>query len=480
MTRDLTDLMHADVSSRERSMAGLQPTAEALAGTVRRVRRTRAVRHTLRAGGIGAVAVVLVGASWYGLRGHTTPVPAHTPTPTVSTPVPTGTPTPSARPVVLDDIRGLPPTQAMPPGLLEQTTAGWVLTVYRSTAPQPGEFQELPGSETNTVVLVSPDGDRYRVVDLPTSMSLSLLRWHAGSTTAVLYVGWDGDYGSGAEARAVLDLTTGEVTPTDLGLGHFNGGPLFHGVTADGAELWSTGTSTDSYTSDVYRRTDDGTLELVGGMGSWAVLDPTGQRLATDFDGLSTLAVIDVVNGGRTDLDVVAPEQRCQVVSWIRTDALLAVCADLDLGGGGPSDRPRDVSLSRIDIADGSANLTELRRFADDEPYPDVWGHGAAPLVDGRVALVMKEPAGDGCDAGVSIWDGRALTPLQDGGSVNVVAVGGSVYVESAPSCGGLTPTTLTVHDLASGASTVLAPPPAPTGDVPAWSTGLWSWVPAE
>jgi hypothetical protein len=232
----------------------------------------------------------------------------------------------------------------------------------------------------------------------------------------------------------------------------------------------------------VYRRSDDGSVELVGGIGGWALLDPSRQWLVTDLDGLSTLALVDVVHGGRVDLDVAAPEQTCNVVDWIRTDALLAVCADLDLSGAqGP---PRNVSLDRIDVADGAAHLTELKRFADDENIPDPWGNGAA-LADGRVALVMTEPALHGCDVGVSVWDDGALEPLQDAdpepaGSFVVAAVGASVYVQSAPSCHEMVPRVLTVHDLGTGTTTTLAPAPAPTGDVPRWQTGLRSWAVAD
>ena len=55
-----------------------------------------------------------------------------TSSPTAAPPSPSATPTTSP-PVVLDEILGLPPTQALPAGLLEQATAGWVLAVYTST-----------------------------------------------------------------------------------------------------------------------------------------------------------------------------------------------------------------------------------------------------------------------------------------------------------------------------------------------------------
>src|SRR6478735_5770354 len=110
--RDLSDVMNDEVETRERWIAELSPSPAALAGAVRTVRRRRAVRHTVQALGVSAVAVAVAGASWLGLRTDE-PVPAHTPSPTVTpTVTPTTTPTPTAAPVVLDEVAGLPPTRA--------------------------------------------------------------------------------------------------------------------------------------------------------------------------------------------------------------------------------------------------------------------------------------------------------------------------------------------------------------------------------
>ena len=90
--------------------------------------------------------------------------------------------------MVLDEIPGLPPTQAMPPGLLERTTQGWVLTIYRSTPSNPSSDDDIYETDpvVHTVVLVSPTGDRYRVADLPLDTRVHLLSWDAGGTTALV------------------------------------------------------------------------------------------------------------------------------------------------------------------------------------------------------------------------------------------------------------------------------------------------------
>ncbi|GIG20690.1 hypothetical protein Cch01nite_14140 [Cellulomonas chitinilytica] len=476
MTRDLIDLMHANVEARERSIAGIQPADGTLAVTARRVRRKRAVRRTLQSGGVAALAVVLGGASWFGLRGHEEPAPALTPT---SSPTPSATPSPTpsatAAPVVLDEIPGLPPTQALPPGLLERTTPGWVLTIHRPEVPWDGRGLQ-PGPVRHTVVLVSPTGDRYRVVDLPLDRSVTVLHWDAGSTTAVVTIFGTGGLAEGSEARAELDLTTGTLTPTPVDLGEYAGGPHYVGLAADGAELWSTATSTDAYTADVYRRTDDGTLELVGGMGMLAVLDAEGKWLATD-DGLDGgFAILDVVHGGRTELDFGVPGRSCDVVGWAEARSLLALCADADPEGMDYPPR-RNATLYRVDVSGASTRTTELQRFPDDEPYPAMWR--GSSLGDGRVAFEMVSRGGDACLAGTSLWDGARVVPLQDGGDTmfSTAAVGGVVFVAAQPSCQEAGRTDLTAYDLASGSSVVLAPEPAPTVDVPEWAIGLETWA---
>ncbi|WP_273652913.1 hypothetical protein [Cellulomonas fimi] len=477
MTRDLTDLMHENVAARESSMAGLEPTASVLAGTARRVRRRRALRRTLQVGGAGTAVVVLGAASWLGWQQREAPVPADTPTPSASaTPRSSATPAPSpTASATLDEIPGLPPTTALPPGLLAATTPGWVLTVYRSEPSQ--HDLQVPVALVNTVVLVSPTGERYRVVDLPLDTAVSLLRWDAGSTTAVVSIDSVGGASSAREPRAELDLETGTLTPTPLDLNRYADGPWYHGLTADGDELWSNATSTDAATSDVFRRTDDGALELVGGLGLHApLLDPTKTRIATSVWGYDTLlAVIDVRDGHRTELEYGVPGKRCDAVSWLDEGSLLVVCADRTIVGS--EEVAADAALYRFDIAGASTQVTLLQQLADGEPIPERWG--GATLTGGRTVVRMVERGADACDAGAAVWDGRRLVPLLDApaGSVDVTAAGGVAYVRSRSSCQEATPAVLTAYDVDAGTSVVVAPQPEPTADVPQWAVGMSSWA---
>ena len=410
MDRDLSSVMRANVDVRERSVAGAQPGAEALTVTVRRVRRRRAGRHAFQGVGVVAAVGLVAGVSWLGLRAPDDPKPAVNPSPSVST-TPTPSPTPTEAPVSYDEILGLPPTRALPPGLLEQSTTGWVLGIYASRPPQvqapEGEgMDSVPGGLVNTVVPISPDGDMYRVVDLPVSMGVSLLRWHAGSTTATVSIDWDGDLGVGTEARAILDLTTGSITPQADGLDEY---ALYVGEAADGAELWRVPTS--DYTSDVFRVKDgSSTPELVGGISYTELLDPTERWLATPAgDSEEDFALFDVVDGGRTEYTYGVPDASCEVLGWLDPGQLLAMCMDAGNDFYGPVD-PVDAHAAyyRIDVGATGATATHLADLGASDPRPyRIWQ--GAWVRPGAVALEGTFGSVDACRTVSTSGPGTAL-----------------------------------------------------------------------
>ncbi|MGY4644379.1 hypothetical protein [Cellulomonas sp. URHB0016] len=477
--RDLADLMNDALTERSASLGDL-PTASVADRVRRRVRLRRARRHTLEAGGVTAAVALLGSATWFGLdAARHTPSPAvsptvSTPTPSTSPSSPAPTPSATAAPVVLDEVPGLPPTQAMPPGLLDRTGPGWVLAVYEPEPVAP-EGEDLPVVE-HTAVLVSPAGDRYRVVDLPLDTEVHLLHWEAGSTTAVVSRSRMDDDSDG-DARAVLDLTTGTMTAEDVGIAGSDDGELsYQGMTADGAELWASSIG-EGPAADLYRRTADGAVDAVGTIRlTGTLLDPTGHWMVTGIEGVpDEFQIVDVVHGGDTAFGFGVPGKSCEVVGWLEPGALLVECSDPQQD----SDPVPHLSstLFRVDFAGGVPRATELKRFADDEPSPVPWS--GAPLGDGRAAFSTAGRGDDRCQAGVDVWDGHAVVPLEGGGDaafVNV-AVGSVVYVEAAPSCGPASQAHLTVHDLASGTSMVLAPEVGPTADVAKWLLGLRTWA---
>jgi len=501
VARDLADLMQASVHAREESISDLEPSAGALAGTVRAIRRRRAVRHSFQGVGAAAVALAVAGGSWLVLEDTDPPIPAVTPSPAV-TPTPSMTPSPSvtpssaptpsatstAAPVAYDEILGLPPTRPLPPGLLERSTPGWVLAVYQSVTVADMQSTYESGDPAlpvvNTVVLVSPAGELYRVVDLPLRTDLSILRWEAGTTTAVVSVRSSDDPGLTEASRVVLDLTSGELTPTDLGL--FSSevyGNQYVGEAADGAELWTEAASTDAIVSNLYRVADDGGApQLVGEVGGPWLLDPTGRWLVSDMTGTAAaepLALLDVVNGGRVDLSYGVPGQDCELVGWLDPGRLLAFCVDPDTSQ--TDSAAAHAAYYRIDVGPDGATATLLKQLGASDPHPTDGGFSGEWAGSGAVAFAGAVGALDSeCADDTYVWTGSSAvaTSIAPGNSVFEIAPGEPLLVASTfGGCSGdIRAATLRSYDTGLGTSTVLAPEPATTG-VQEWAVGLLTWV---
>ena len=145
------------------------------AATVRRVRRRHAVRHTAQSAGVLAIGAIVASASWFGLQHDDEPTPAVTPTQS-PTPTPTQASSPTPTPTLsvaetlkatwLPEAVGLPAAHPYDPALLPETGAGWSLLLY---APGRGGATNEPvpwGSQV--LFLSSPQGDLYKVAELPT------------------------------------------------------------------------------------------------------------------------------------------------------------------------------------------------------------------------------------------------------------------------------------------------------------------------
>jgi len=470
--RELADLMNDALAERSQSLTDL-PTAQVGERLHRKVRFRRARRHTFEAGGVTAAVAVLGAATWLTVdRGD--PAPAVSPT-VSATPTPTSTPTPSTTPTptsvavaVADDILGLPPTYALPAGLLQRTTPGWVLSTYRSES-----YPSLGPVATHTVVLSSPAGELYRVVDLPTDSQVRLLAWEAGTTSALVSVEAPG---SDDAARAVLDLTTGTISPDDRLLG----ATWYVGRTVSGAELWLDMPESET-TGTLLRIEGDGAPEPVGEIVEDLAVDPAGRLAVTLPDaGMTTgtsFALLDLVDGNRSVRDVGVEGRRCHVVGWLDDQAVLLWCWDGSAADAWTADaRP---GLWRWDItADQPA--VHVRDVVAGEPYVGPWS--GEWVRDGVVAFGAGTVDVFGCWSGAYTWGDGTFTLVEGPGprDDNVFwprTSRGDVYVEAFPGCSGESePGAVTVHR-ADGTSALLLPVPPATGEVPLWATGLSSWV---
>ena len=192
-------------------------------------------------------------------------------------------------------------------------------------------------------------------------------------------------------------------------------------------------------------------------------------------------ALLDVVNGGRTDVPFGVPGQDCDAVGWLDPGQLLAFCLDVGSVEAGIRDAAEaHAAYYRIDVDGTATSATLLVRLGPSEPWPWRWdGAWAAP---GNVAFTAETTElGDvtGCD-GPYLWNGSTVVPIDAPRGTEVFAhASGRVFLDgSTDGCsGGATPRSLAAYDIETEASTVILPPPSPTSDVPVWAFGLSSWA---
>ncbi|GEL96389.1 hypothetical protein [Cellulomonas composti] len=481
MSRGIEELLAAAVDERARSLDGLRPAAGALARTRSRVRRRRAVRHSVETGvGVAAVGVVGVALWWGGARpdaplppsGSTAPAPA-TPTPAPS-PAPssaTRAPTPAAAP-------GLPPALPAPDDLLARVGPGWTLTVYRSV---PAGADPLAAPTAHAVLAVAPDGTRYRLADLPAELGVRVLHWRAGDESA--RVSW-GPFATDDMTTGWLDLRTGDLVTDapDLPRAPDLPGASYLADVGDSGELWLAGVDGDAWSLYVVPASGEPrALGEVDGAVSVASVSPDDSRVAwaTAAAPGQALVVVDVATGDRTQVPLDAPDGECSVLGWLDDASVLASC--FDYTGDGPV-VDWDPRLERIGVDDGS--VARVQDIGVGDPFVPSFSHGAH-TADGTVAFPAFTLTADlgmasVCANSVWSWGPDGLQEVRPTGDdvLGVGAAGDDVLVESTTGCmQGAAPSTLTAHAPgASGTATILAPVP----DDGAWSTALVSWTPAD
>jgi hypothetical protein len=175
-----------------------------------RVRRAHARRAALRVG-LAAVAVIVVGAGVvYGLSLRGTPPVAASPSGTASTSAsasaaPSASPSDSgiAWPGFIGSLTTdphLPDAQVITPEVWASAGPGWALVSYREEWSRDGVDDKGP----QVIYLVSPQGDRYELVNVPGD-TVSVLAWEPGSTLVPVSVTMP----SGEQNYMALDLVTG-------------------------------------------------------------------------------------------------------------------------------------------------------------------------------------------------------------------------------------------------------------------------------
>ena len=489
--RDLTDVLGAAVDARALALDGLEPAA-GLAGLRTRVRRRRAVRHTVEAVAVLPV-VAAVGVGGWLLLGDRHPVPPvvspnPTSTPTDTAPDPTPTPTPTPTIARGDPITepGLPTYYEMPEGLLERATTGWVLAVY-----EPMPWFPVTAPTTAVVVLASPDGLAYevtrwdpRVGQADGSWVLTdLLDWRAGDTTALVtqtVVSADGRYASAVVRE--LDMLTGAVRDVS---GHEDDELVAAG---DTVRVWH-----DATAQTLTFEAPSGTPTLEGEPWSrWVTLGPDERYALVEGDGVPR--VLDVASGEAVGPTLPErPEGWCEPVSWWTASSLLLECLDQDPGaweGLTLELHPRLVTLPLGAASDEAG--TQLLAIGLGDPEPWQWGN--AWVADGVVVVQATRvtdslgPYSDACADGAYLLRDGVFTELPRTDARDFInlfgssAAGGRIVVGSTGGCSGdSAPSMITGYDPTDLSATVMLGLPSGDENTPGGTTRWWdgpaSWV---
>lgn len=401
---DLGQLLAEAEVAIERRRSGATPDTGTLAGTVRRVRQRRAVRHSLQSvAGVGLVGV-LGATAWLGThRADQSPVPA------VSlTESPTATPTPTPPAVHVGE--PLP----LPGGLVESSTAGWTLVTDNQTRVGTDPSDAPTDAYRNRLLLVSPSGERYPALETSVRTGLNVFWWTAGQP---LVLATTTNY---LEDRPVdvigrLDLRTGDLQPWP----DFPLSAMWIGGTPDGTTVWAAPQtdysdlpegavpaprnvlgpqnrmSTWGATFHLLVREPDGTQRDLGAIDDSAYatsLSPDGRWVsATGTDG--RLVLVDLRSGDATTVTTVTTDRTCTVGGWSGPHELLLSCGTpanlLSLDAARPETPPRLLATSEHPVVD------------------------ATPLPDGRVLLgvITQEPPCDGGGDPAVLADG-VISPL--------------------------------------------------------------------
>ena len=460
MTRDLHDLLSDALTQSTGALAGTADDSDRVAHLRTAVRRRRATRATVRSTSVACVAVVVGAVGWLVAPRLDDPAPAHTPSPSVSTanPTPTATPTPTPSPTVAPAtvvLPGLPPMPAATPGLLASTSPGWVLFRYAGPVPASagdGPEDGVPPQTVNALVLASPEGERFHVVDLAPGTDIAIDRWVAGSTTADV-TAWSGEN----RAWGTVDLITGEVAtiPTDTTASTV-------GWTRAGERVTVTGTVGDGLRTVVVIDRTGATRSIGAEAGvqdaSDVAVDPSGRQvLLHDRTEPAVALVVDLLtDGSRAVGQWPSSPAPCFVVSWIDDEDVLVRCTD-------GIDRP---TFWRVDTSPAGAGPVPVLA-APADPSTDVYpAHDGVPTGDGGVAFMGTGPGEpeDGCDGSAYVW--RSSTGTIDRLAANdevsipwpTAGLHGDVYLTRMPVCADLPIPEISRVDGATGATTILVP----------------------
>jgi len=307
---------------------------------------------------------------------------------------------------------------------------GWVLALYQAADPDRGFTQSL----ARTAFLVSPTGERFKVVDVEEVGWIHLEHWRPGASRARATFGGYAEGWASSAGTGWLDLTSGRLE-ADKGAPE---GSL-QGLSARGEEVWFSSSGRVTLVGDSRR-----TVRTPKWLGSYG-LDPSRTQLL-----LSDLGVVEVVDLESEEVTSVVVPESCRAAAWYDEVSVLLRCK-------------REQIRAWVD---GSGRYKELGNAVGRR---DIFG--GVNVRDGVVALSVSVPDdlhSESCSGQVVLWRNGELTrvpsfgPGEYPGAVSSVrAFGGRLYLGAEQWCtfGEEEPLEeLAIYDPAAGSLQVLFP----------------------
>jgi len=406
--------------------------------------------------------------------------PSPSPTATFQVPVPEPTVTVDANgrtlPGFVTRSIELPGAREADSSTLADARAGWVLATFR---PSVGEVATIDGvtpgrdAEVQVVYLVDPEGRRYQLLELDPAVPVIIDSWTPGETVAYVRVCQPDECATAP--TQLLDLTTGELSPAEVG-------PGFRvTATLPGSVRWWE----DGATAILDRA---GVLHPFGRQWEASSVSPSGRYLAVsrgDRTAHATggLGIVDGQSSSITDVQTLwlEPLDDCAVFRWRPDDTVDISCYD------------PIREITRVFAVGPGAEVMKENKTAQVTPeVAGPWVEPHALVTDGVwagpfVADSSARPDAIHPQVGIARNAGfeHLVVPDGVGKSARIVAVhDGSVYVEAEANRNrraGLT--TAWRYDIEDQRwyPLVPLPPGGPTRGLaasegaPAW--GMTSWV---
>ncbi|WP_456789329.1 hypothetical protein [Cellulomonas sp. P5_C5] len=396
---DLGQLLAATETAVARARTDAAPPPDALTGTLRRVRRRRAVRHSAESVAGVALVGVLGATAWLTTHPTSPPAPASTILPTASS-----TPTPTAVAPAVPAVHVATPLP-VPAGLIESATAGWMLANDFQVRAGVDPYKATDDDYRTWLVLVSPTGERHPLLEIVSDrVGVGTYSWTAGQPLVVATTS-DASVKNSQPTVGLLDLRTGDLTPwPDVPTSaSWIGAGRDESTVWSSLRLWADSDYPEGFTTPLEGapeahllvRAADGTQRDLGPIGDSreeTSVSPDGTWVSTTTpDG--ALLLVDLRSGAREPVTSAPADRACTVGGWSGPHELLLSCgvpADLlGIDATKPSSPPRQVGTSEHTVVD------------------------ATLLGDGRVGvgiLTQEAPCNVGGDPAV-LADG-AVTPL--------------------------------------------------------------------